>query len=284
MFSPAKINLYLHITGKRPDGYHLLDSLMVFTDLSDVINIKESAKTTLEITGEFAEKISSGADNIILKAYNLLKKQTKIKKSDIAIQLEKNIPVGAGMGGGSGNAAGILSLLNNFWEMNLSIIQLQKLGLKLGADVPFCLGKKAAFVSGIGENLDYIDFVGNIHAVLVNPGKGLSTKDVFNSGNIEHSGVVKKPAKFTSKENLIDFLIDKKNDLEKSAIKLMPEIADILVLIRQQQGCLISRMSGSGATCFGLFYDAQSALNAEEKIRENNSDWWVRKTELRFSL
>ncbi len=249
ILAPAKINLYLHVTGKRPDGYHLLDSLMVSTKLYDVIEVFPANTLELEVTGDFANASGENNDNIVIKAANALALAANIKPA-AKIKLQKNIPVGAGLGGGSADAAATLKLLNEFWDIGYSLDKLSAIGLSLGADVPFCVYNQAAIVSGIGEVIKPVS-ISPLHVLLVNPNQHLSTKDVFTHKPINFSkeaGEIPSEAKA-----FIDFLKSCKNDLEANAAELVPQIAYVFSVIEKQRGCLFSRMSGSGATCFGLF-------------------------------
>jgi 4-diphosphocytidyl-2-C-methyl-D-erythritol kinase len=264
MLAPAKINLYLHITGKRPDGYHSLQSLMVPVGISDKIEVAASYKLELEISGEFAKNSGNLNDNIVIKAAHSLSPDKGAK-----IILEKNIPVGAGLGGGSSDAAAALLLLNDFWGLHYSKEKLAQIALGLGTDVPFFINNKPAFVSGIGEIIADSPSLPHLHILLINPGKPLSTPAVFKHKPIAFSP--KMPAVsndiFASHDAFISFLKTTRNDLEKNAIELMPEIANVLAEIGKQEGCLLARMSGSGATCFGVFDGEESIKNAAANLK-----------------
>ncbi len=184
MLAPAKINLYLHITGKHADGYHLLDSLMVFTDIADAITAEKADAITLRVSGEFADNSGDISDNIVIKAARALADSAGVK-AGASISLQKNIPVGAGLGGGSSDAAATLRLLNTLWGINYSDEKLAQIGLTLGADVPFCLYGRPAFVSGIGEVIGAAPDLPQFWILLANPRKVLSTKDVFTQSAID---------------------------------------------------------------------------------------------------
>ena len=257
----AKINLYLEIVGRTNNGYHLLDSLMVMIDIFDLISIEKHHKLELLVIG--SESLQEDwQENIIIKAVNLLAKKYHFAPN-IKITLEKNIPIAAGLGGGSSNAATVLLMLNQFYDLNLSKAELLDLGLKLGADVPFFINGKNAFVSGIGEVLQDADFnFKNIHLIIINPRQALSTKQVYGLcvDNFVTETVLKSfdmanPLEYDKNllPNMIDFIGHRRNDLQKPAIKIMPKISDILQAIANQKNCLITRMSGSGASCFGIF-------------------------------
>jgi 4-diphosphocytidyl-2-C-methyl-D-erythritol kinase len=274
MLAPAKINLYLHITGKRADGYHLLDSLMVLTDVADVITAEKAPDITLRVSGEFADNSGDISDNIVIKAARALADSAGVQ-AGASISLQKNIPVGAGLGGGSSDAAATLRLLNSLWGINYSDEKLAQIGLTLGADVPFCLYGKPAFVSGIGEVIDTVPDLPKFWILLVNPRKILSTKDVFTQSAINFISPVKRPESFKNTHDFINFLQKNDNNLQKNAINIVPEITDVLDVIGQQEGVLLSRMSGSGSTCFGLFESKLSKDKALNNISTTNPDWWV---------
>jgi len=178
MLVPAKLNLYLHITGKRPDGYHTLDSLIVFTDICDEINITPAPLFSLDISGEFANLVEKNERNIVTRAFRVMQEECN-RPDNIAIKLIKNIPVGAGLGGGSGDAAATLMILNELWQAGFSKEKLGTIGIKLGADVPIFINQHAAFISGIGEKLQNTQDLPELYAVLVYPKKPLATQEVF---------------------------------------------------------------------------------------------------------
>ena len=273
IIAPAKLNLFLHITGRRDDGYHLLESLFVFTEFGDEITLIESDTLSLTIDGLFQSVLSNESieNNLVYRAALLLKEKYAVKIG-AKIHLKKNIPVGAGLGGGSSDAAGVLKGLNQFWNLSIDEKTLMQIGLSLGADIPACIAARSAVVSGIGEiinpiTLSDIPFV----VLLVNPNKPLSTPAVFQQYRKGHFAFT-KPL-----ENEINFFksVKNHNDLESAAITLMPEIQTLLTILKQQPDCLLMRMSGSGPTCFGLFQDLASAKLAEKKIRKLLPACWI---------
>lgn len=273
IIAPAKLNLFLHITGRRDDGYHLLESVFIFTDVGDDIIITPSASLSLHINGLFQPLLCNEPieKNLAYRAALLLQKKYHVT-AGAHIHLTKNIPVGAGLGGGSSDAAAVLKGLNTFWNLNLDLQALQKLGLMLGADVPACIAAHAAFVSGIGENITPIDFPDMPSAVLlVNPQKPLSTSMVFQYYKNNHLPFTKKI------KDKIDFaaILKNHNDLEPVAIQLAPEIQTILTILNQQPDCALARMSGSGPTCFGLFNTITAAQSAEKIVRAQFPDYWI---------
>lgn len=263
----AKINLFFHITGKRADGYHLIESLIVFADdVYDLIELNEAKDNSTFIAGgEFASILIDEKNNLIDKALEAFTTDAKYH-----CKLTKNIPIGAGLGGGSSDAAMVVKFLVSNRDITSEL-------LKIGADLPICYHDAPAFCSGIGEIIEPIENFPRIYMVLVNPRKALLTKDVFkNNTRINTALIQNKPTDFS--KNLIDFLIPLDNDLTESAIQLMPEIQIILKSLQSQKGCVISRMSGSGPTCFGIFNDPKSAIEAQKSIKEIYPSYWVKYT------
>jgi 4-diphosphocytidyl-2-C-methyl-D-erythritol kinase len=258
----AKINLFFHITSKREDGYHLIDSLVVFAeDIYDLIEIKEG-KNKSTIDGEFAHLLASENNNLIDKTL-----QISSPGKEYHYNLTKNIPIGAGLGGGSSDAAMVAKYLNN----NISNEEL----LEIGADLPICYHAQSAFCSGIGEIIEPIDNFPIIYLVLVYPNKSLLTKDVFMlNKNINSPKIISSSFKDTNQ--LIESLNSLKNDLTDAATQLLPEIKSILYLIMAQEGCKLSRMSGSGSTCLGIFTDKAQAIKASKNIAALKPEYWVK--------
>ena len=260
----AKINLFFHITGKREDGYHFIDSLVVFAeDIYDLIEIKEG-KNKSTIDGEFAHLLVSENNNLIDKAF-----QTFSPGKEYNYNLTKNIPIGAGLGGGSSNAAMVIKYLNQ----NISNDEL----LEIGADLPICYHAKSAFCSGIGEAIEPINNFPIIYLVLVYPNKSLLTKDIFMLNKNINSPKINRP-NFKDADQLIEFLSSLKNGLTDVSTQLLPEVKSILDLIMAQEGCKLSRMSGSGSTCFGIFTDRGKAIEASKNIAALKPEYWVKYT------
>lgn len=285
--APAKLNLFFHITGRRPDHYHLIESIFAFTQFGDDIEITSSEKITLKIDGNFSAVLQNESieNNLILRAAHLLQKTAEVK-TGAAITLKKNIPIAAGLGGGSSDAAAILKTLNQFWNINLDEKKLAEMGLTLGADIPVCLYQQSAFVFGIGEIITPITLpVSDLYILLVNPNKPLSTKTVFETYHQNtapfSSSVQKNIVCACEQEKLFfDFLTRNKNDLELPATQLMPEISEILSTLKKQNGCALSKMSGSGPTCFALFKNKSAAENAALDIQNHYPTWWIQLTRL----
>lgn len=280
--APAKVNLYLHIVGKRGDGYHLLESLVAFTDICDTVEIHPAESLSLTVRGPYARALETG-NNIVLKAAEALASLAGIPPN-VHITLHKEIPLGAGLGGGSADAAATIKLLMALWNLTLDGKTLLALALELGADVPVMLHGKAALMSGIGEMIQPIALPFALPAVLVNPGVFLSTAAVFKQGSAR---VSKKEVdalhhfESLAETDICPFLAQKRNDLEPPAIALQPVIGEVLAMLSAQDGALFSRMSGSGATCFAVFPEEAAASRAWQNISTSQPDWWVRKTWLR---
>ena len=270
VFAPAKVNLTLHVTGRRADGYHLLDSLVVFADVGDVVTAVEGKGLTLEVTGPEAGGVPAGESNSILQAARFM------GVDDVALTLEKHLPTAAGIGGGTADAAAALRAI-----AQLRGVDVPADVLPLGADVPVCLRGRAVRMSGIGEELTDVGGFPDVWVILVNPRVGVSTPEVFK--RLQHKDNAPMPDQipvFKTVRDLAGWLADQRNDLEAAAIEVQPKVAEVLVALRRVKGQLLTRMSGSGATCFVLFGDEQSAKAAAQGISAQHPDWWVRNTRL----
>ncbi len=266
----AKINLALHVTGRRGDGYHLLDSLVAFADFGDLITVEPSDTFGLHITGPMAAGLSTGPDNLILRAAVAMG-----QGRGAAITLDKRLPVASGIGGGSADAAATLQALAQMWGCSLPGPDVV---LALGADVPVCLAGQAARMAGIGEQITPCALP-PAYVVLVNPGLALGTAAVFGALAKRDNPAMPKPGALTDAQTLARYLHQCRNDLEAPALTLAPVIGDVIAALSTQQGCLLARMSGSGATCFGLFATAPAADRAAA-ILAANPGWWVKSTAL----
>ncbi|HQT39295.1 MAG TPA: 4-(cytidine 5'-diphospho)-2-C-methyl-D-erythritol kinase [Acidocella sp.] len=263
-FAPAKVNLHLHVTGKRADGYHLLDSLAVFPNAGDVIYVEPANTLSLTITGPFGKTLSTEPDNLVLRAARALN-----PTGTGALTLEKNLPVASGIGGGSADAAAALRVLSRHWGLN---VPLHAIAAALGADVPVCLARNSARMSGIGEILAPAPKLPNFGIILVNPGVHVATPAVFRARSAAFTPAATFPAAWTTAESLAEALRHARNDLEPPAISLAPVIGDVLAHLKSLPGCLLARMSGSGATCFGIFPTPTAASTAATHIHQPN--WW----------
>ena len=272
--APAKINLYLHVVGRRADGFHLLDSLVGFADVHDTVIAVGGEKLSLEVTGPFAAALKGEGDNLVLRAARGLAELAGIAPHG-RLRLVKRLPVASGIGGGSSDAAATLRALAALWRVSPTAKQLQQLALTLGADVPVCLGGRAVHMGGIGEELAPAPVLPPAALVLVNPGKPLATPPVFKA----RQGPFSKPDRLDRAPRdaaaLARELRSRSNDLTQAAIGLMPEIGTMLAALERVPGCLLARMSGSGATCFGLFADRHAAARATAALGAAHRSWWV---------
>ena len=272
--SYAKINLFLEIYDYI-DPFHQIQSLITKIDLCDNIEILPTENFCLEINGPYKALINP-ENNIIIKVFDLMQKEFLINNK-FHIKLEKNIPVSAGLGGGSSNAAEIILFLNKKFNLNLNKDQLRKIAIKIGADVSFFFENKPVIIEGFGEKIIEIpeDPI-NLNILLVSPNKELSTKDVFQ--NFKKNFFKKKKYNQNIQLKVFGNIKNYQNALEKSAITLMPEIKNILQEISQQDGCILSRMSGSGAACFGIFKNDKYLENAYRYLNFELNNYFVIKT------
>ena len=273
-FAPAKVNLYLHLIGRRPDGYHLLDSLVAFADLGDRITAEPAAELSLEITGPEAASLSDvGRDNLVLRAARLLAEHTGTARG-AALLLEKNLPVAAGIGGGSSDAAAVLRLLAALWQLSIGEEALRGLGARLGADLPACLYGRAAWLGGAGEQIEPAPDLPEAGILLANPRKELPTAAVFaaRTGPFDAAGRFAPMPRDAA--GLARALMACRNDLTDAAIGLVPEIGTVLGRLARLPGALLARMSGSGATCFALFPNRSAAHEARAALAAAEPRWW----------
>lgn len=265
-FAAAKVNLTLHVTGRRADGYHLLDSLVVFAGVGDRVTAEPAAETSLRVTGPMSAGLSGEGDNLVLRAARLMGVSARI-------ELEKVLPVSSGIGGGSADAAATLRLLARLSGRALPA-RAEVLGL--GADVPVCLAGHAVRMTGIGEGLGAVPTLPPAWLVLVNPGVGVSTPAVFKAlARAENGPMPREVPKLRTAAELAAFVTMQRNDLEAPALTLQPVIGRVKAALSAQAGCMVARMSGSGATCFGLFADPLAASAAARTIRVEEPGWWV---------
>jgi 4-diphosphocytidyl-2-C-methyl-D-erythritol kinase len=270
--APAKVNLDLRVTGRRADGYHELDSVVAFTAWADRLTFAPDRQLTLELTGPFAAALAGQSDNLVLRAAWRLADHAG-RPPQVRITLDKRIPVAAGLGGGSADTAATLRGLSRLWQLELTMADLLPLALQLGADVPVCLRSRPARMRGIGERIEPIELPA-LDLVLANPNCALSTAQVFGGlGAIAPCG--RDQPIPTQRADLLAWLRARGNDLEAPARRLAPAIAEVIEALRAQPGCRLARISGSGATCFGVFDDAPAATRAAHSMRKARPRWWV---------
>lgn len=275
--APAKVNLALHVTGQRSDGYHALASLVTFCeDACDQIRIETADADRFSISGPRAGQISE-ADNLVLKARDWLRGHLGSAASPVAIDLQKALPISAGLGGGSADAAAALRALSQLWAISIDDLPMDRLAFELGADVPMCLVSRPALASGIGERLTLVTMP-SFALVLANPGLPVSTPAVFRKLARKQNGALASQMPTTPDlDAWLTYLATTRNDLEAPAIDLVPQIAEVLDALRLE-GCRFARMSGSGATCFGIFDTPGAAQAAQDSLRQRQPDWYVAAT------
>lgn len=265
-FAPAKINLTLHVTGQRADGYHLLDSLVMFVDVGDWVTVETAQETTLMVTGPMAEGVPTDVRNLVVQAAELLGVQAKI-------DLQKHLPAAAGIGGGSSDAAATIRALSKLYDRPLP--ETEEL-LTLGADVPVCMQPGLTRMRGIGEQVEAFSHDLNWDMILVNPGVSVPTGPVFQA--LPSKDNPSMPTGFPDWmdwDTSVSWLASQRNDLEEPAIAAQPVIGKVLEELRESEGCKLARMSGSGATCFGIYFDTRARDRALQQLRRHHPNWWI---------
>lgn len=266
-FAAAKINLTLHVTGRRADGYHLLDSLVAFAGVGDRVTAAPASMLQLQVTGPAAAGLD-GDDNLVLRAARAF-----AAGQGAALTLDKHLPVASGIGGGSADAAATLRVLATLWRQPLpSAAQV----LALGADVPVCLAGEVCRMRGIGEVLQPVPPLPPVWAVLANPSVAVATPAIFAAlHRRDNPPMPDRIPGFADAKALADWLAGQRNDLQVPAVALAPGIAAVLAGLAALPGALLARMSGSGATCFALFADPQAAATAAQLMRNCQPAWWI---------
>lgn len=263
-FAPAKVNLSLHVTGQDERGYHLLDSLVVMVDIGDRIWVEPADDLSLDVTGPFALGIPTDGANLVMRAARLLHPGKGAR-----ITLEKNLPPASGIGGGSSDAAATIRALSRLWNEPMPSVAAL---VRLGADVPVCMSPYLTRMQGIGEVLEPISPPPAWPVVLVNPLVEVPTPAVFGAlANKNNAAMPDMP----EGNGLLDWLRAQRNDLQAPAVSLKPVINDVLTALEQGEGCVMARMSGSGASCFAIMHDTTSCEALAGKIRLAHPNWWV---------
>ncbi|HSS63148.1 MAG TPA: 4-(cytidine 5'-diphospho)-2-C-methyl-D-erythritol kinase [Gammaproteobacteria bacterium] len=278
--APAKVNLYLHVTGRRPDGYHLLDSLVVFAGLADRVTLEAADDFSLSLAGPFAAGLDAGEGNLALRAARALVAECGGAVGPAALSIEKNIPLAAGLGGGSADAAAVMAGLAALSGTGMDAAR--RIAPGLGADVPACLRGRSGFVAGIGEEMGPEIPIPGCGLLLVNPGVSLDTRAVFDAFDAADEGHPPRdsgprpplPSAGLSAEALAGALAGTANDLTAAAVGLRPEIGAVVDAVEELEGCRFARMTGSGATCFGLFDNPESAAARAETLAAGEPHWW----------
>ena len=279
--APAKVNLFLHVGGKRADNYHDLESLVAFTAFGDEISLEPDQGISLSLSGPFGARLSGTEENLALKAAKLFAEKAGAEKG-VRIGLRKNMPVASGLGGGSADAAAVLRGLTRLWQLNPDRAVLMEIAASLGADVPMCVDSGSSWIEGRGECVRPLPTLPNCSVLLVNPGVQVSTARVFAAlGSRRGLGLLPPQAPFLDVYAFVHFLRDTINDLETPARTIAPVIAEVLCEMNDLRDILLARMSGSGATCFALFADQETARDAAFVLRARHPTWWITETVFR---
>lgn len=278
--APAKLNLFLHVVGRRADGYHLLETLFAFTQAGDELSVDAASGLSLAIEGPYAGVLAGEAeDNLVLRAARALAQAAGCPDAGARMVLRKNLPVAAGLGGGSADAAAALRALNRLWGLNWPLERLAEIGGSLGADIPACVYSRPTWGRGIGTELIPTRLATPMPVVLVNPGVPLATPDVFRrhaamgsgfSAALDEAAVPDAPT--------LDWAATLDNDLEDAAQACLPMLADVRAALAAQAGTRLVRMAGSGPTWFALFDDHAQAARAGALLRRSQPGWWVAET------
>ena len=274
--APAKINLALHVIGRRVDGYHELDSLVAFASVHDTVRAQTADALTLSIAGPGAASLASlpADDNMILRAARRLAEIAGIRVPHAALALEKILPIASGIGGGSADGAAALLALRDLWRLDMDEARLAEAALSLGADLPVCLGSRPSIMQGIGERLSPAPALPALGILLVNPRVALPTPDVFRALAGKFGQPMTLDYRAGDAASLLANLRVLRNDLQAPAISLAPVVADVLAALDALAGARLARMSGSGATCFALFDTEAAAQDAGRVMRAAHEGWW----------
>ncbi|MCZ2158516.1 4-(cytidine 5'-diphospho)-2-C-methyl-D-erythritol kinase [Bartonella sp. 220] len=280
LFTPIKLNLALHVVGQRADGYHLIESLVYFSLSGDCLGYAPCESDRFFLEGPFANKLVSDADNLVVRARDFMRNTFPINAKPSFFRLIKTLPIASGIGGGSGDAAGVISILRQQWNLDCSCEKLAQMSLVLGADVPMCLFaleyQQPLFVQGIGQDIIPLPEACSFAMVLVNHGQQISTKAVFKAlEKHDYPSLKINPEALKTVYSLVEALQETRNDLFAPALKIAPQLTHVLSLL-DESGALFSRMSGTGATCFGIFKDQKAAQKAALFIKSIHPSWFVK--------
>jgi 4-diphosphocytidyl-2-C-methyl-D-erythritol kinase len=278
VLAPAKVNLFLNITGRRDDGYHLLESLFVFTELADRIDGWHSELPHFHVSGEFAGDVTADQHNLVMKACEIMRRESGVTRV-LSFCLEKYIPVAAGLGGGSADAAAMLKALNDYWELGWPTAKLARLAGELGADVPACLSERAIIARGIGNELSSAPALPEFSLLLANPRVQTATPDVFrafarSNPVIEQRDLPPLPQAWATVDALAADLAVRGNDLLPAALAVTPPIGKVLEALKTIRNAPYAGLSGSGATCFAILPDDAAAADAGERLHHDHPGWW----------
>ena len=279
----AKVNLTLRVNGRRTDGYHDLESVVAFADCADRLTLTPGSDLNLKMSGPLAQACGETSDNLVLKAARLLAERVPDLKAG-SFTLDKVLPVAAGIGGGSADAAAALRLLAQLNELALDDPRIIEVAQLTGADVPVCVASQACVMTGVGETLQPLNLP-KMPCVMVNPCVPVATRDVFDALGLRNGELLVGatdvllqdgwPEEKASLEDWVEALAASSNDLEAPAMRIEPVIGEVISALSATNGAWLARMSGSGATCFAIFENTAEAQRAAEKIRRDHPVWWV---------
>lgn len=282
--APAKINLALHVTGRRDDGYHLLETVVTFSEAGDVVTVDSAREDSFAMTGRFSQGLSreaGGSDgNLVLRARDALRAalaEEGLGAQPVAIHLEKNLPVASGIGGGSADAAATLRALLRHWHARPAAATLDRLALKLGADIPMCLVGNPLMATGVGENITLLPGMPSFHCILANPLQPVSTPQVFQRLTEKNNPAIGPLPALTGLSDWLGWLGGLRNDLEPPARQLQSRIAELSGLMKDTGAALV-RMSGSGASCFALYETETQARESLERLSSARPQWFFMQT------
>ena len=282
--APAKVNLYLHVGPPGADGYHPLSSLVVFADVGDRLNLEPASAFAFEVTGPFAEALAGEGDNLVVRAVRALAARAGSALPAVRLTLDKQLPVAAGLGGGSSDAAAALRLVRDNSFPAIGDDALSEILAGIGADGPMCLAAAPVIALGRGDQLSPAPQLPALHAVLVNPGAASPTGSVYaaydQAGRFSGAERGELRCVYEAVPKLASDLADCRNDLQAPAVAAVPEIGEVVDRLGAHADCLLARMSGSGATVFALCADGLSAARLAERIGEARPRWWVRSCRL----
>lgn len=279
--APAKINLTLHVTEQRSDGYHVLDSLVVFAQPGDHLNVSAAERDSFAITGRFGDQLEPNADNLIVRALERVRKfLPQSVPAGLSIELQKDLPIASGIGGGSADAAAMLSVLKRINALHslpkLSEAMARKIAIEVGADVPMCMDSEPKHIVGIGDHFSNVQHLPEFYVLLANPLAGIATPRVFELlESRENPPMPSFGDGWKNLDDLVGFLGLTRNDLTASACNLMPEITKLLDSMSNLSGCKLARMTGSGATVFGIFASMDDASSARIELLQQYPDYWI---------
>ncbi|MET3615205.1 4-diphosphocytidyl-2-C-methyl-D-erythritol kinase [Rhizobium aquaticum] len=282
--APAKINLALHVTGQRDDGYHLLETVVTFSDAGDVVTVEAAPEDAFSMSGRFSQGLSreaGGSDgNLVLRARDVLREalsEEGMSAPPVAIHLEKNLPVASGIGGGSADAAATLRALLRHWHATPAASTLDRLALKLGADIPMCMVGKPLMASGVGENIALLPAMPSFHCIIANPLQPVSTPQVFQRLTEKNNAPMGPLPALSSAAGWLSWLGSLRNDLEPPARLVQSRIAELSGLMKDTGAALV-RMSGSGASCFALYETEAQARESLERLTAARPQWFFMQT------